>query len=196
MSRAATLLPVQSQQPLAAPLTDQPAVLTSPVMDQLVSRVTGEVTKRLQPLLSNLSSMLQQAQSPPSTSSHASAMSLPVEQSTSLQSSGSNIPQVHGHAAKQDTVEVPAVHDGVQSVVASLSGEQNLLPGTQRPNDVFMSVNLPVDARFQLRFGVKSFKQNFLSFAPFLLIQLLRTNFVSHSYLPRKAPIHRYLVSQ
>ena len=69
VSRAATLFPVQSQQPPAAPATDQPAVLTSPVMDQLVSRVSEEVTNRLQPLLSNLSSMAQQAQSPPSTSS-------------------------------------------------------------------------------------------------------------------------------
>ena len=57
VSRAATLFPVQSQQPPAAPATDQPAVLTSPVMDQLVSRVSEEVTNRLQPLLSNVSSM-------------------------------------------------------------------------------------------------------------------------------------------
>ena len=83
MPRAATLFPVQSQQPPAAPATDQPAVLTSPVMDQLVLRVTEEVTNRLQPLLSNLSSMAQQAQSPSSTSSQATAVSLRVEQSTS-----------------------------------------------------------------------------------------------------------------
>lgn len=121
VSRAATLSHVQSQQPPAAPATDQPAVLTSPVMEQLVSRVTDEVTKRLQPLLSNLSSMAQQAQSTPSSLSQAPALSLPVEQSTSLESSGPNIPQVQGHAAVQDTVEVPAVHDGVQSVLASLS---------------------------------------------------------------------------
>ena len=62
VSRAATLFPVQSQQPPAAPATDKPAVLTSPVMDQLVSRVTEEVTNRLQPLLSNLSSMAQQVE--------------------------------------------------------------------------------------------------------------------------------------
>ena len=42
-SRPATLFPVQSPQPPAAPATDQPAVLNSPVMDQLVSRVTDEV---------------------------------------------------------------------------------------------------------------------------------------------------------
>ena len=51
VSRPATLFPVQSSQLPAAPATDQPAVLTSPVMDQLVSRVTDEVTKQLQPLL-------------------------------------------------------------------------------------------------------------------------------------------------
>ena len=142
VSQAAALLPVQSQQPLAAPATDQPAVLTSPIMDQVVSQVTEEVTKRFQPVLLNLSSMAQQAQSTPSTLSQAHAVSLPVEESTSLQSSGSNIQQVQGHAAIQDTVEVPAFHDGVQSVLGSLSGEQNLLPGTQRANDVFMSVTL------------------------------------------------------
>ena len=82
VSRAATLFPVQSQQPPAAPATDQPAVLTSPVMDQLVSRVSEEVTNRLQPSLSNVSSMAQQAQSPPPH--HLKHLSLPVEQSTSL----------------------------------------------------------------------------------------------------------------
>ena len=109
-----------TQQPPAATATDldQPAVLPSPVMDQLVSRVTGEVTKRLQPLLSNLGLLAQPAQSPPSTSSQAPAVSLPVEQSTFLQSSGPNIRQAQGHAAIQDTVEAPAVHDGVQSVLA------------------------------------------------------------------------------
>ena len=157
------------QQPPAAPATDQPAVLTSPVMDQLVSRVTDEVTKRLQPLLSNLSSMAQQAQSPPSTSSQAPAVSLPVEQSTPLQSSGSNIQQVQGHAAIQDTVEVPAVHDGVQSVLASLSGKQNLLPGTQRPNDVFMSVTLPIDARIPAKIRSKIVQNEFVAFGSLLV---------------------------
>ena len=52
--------------------------------------------------------MVQQTQCPPTTSSQA-----PVEQVTSLQSSGSNIHQVQGLAAIQDTVEVPAVCDGV-----------------------------------------------------------------------------------
>lgn len=112
-----------TQQPPAATATDldQPAVLPSPVMDQLVSRVTEEVTKRLQPLLSNLGTLAQPAQSPPSTSSQAPAVSLPVEQSTFLQSSGPNIRQAQGHAAIQDTVEAPAVHDGVQSVLGPLS---------------------------------------------------------------------------
>lgn len=109
-----------TQQPPAATDLDQPAILPSLVMDQLVSRVTEEVTKRLQPLLSNLGSLAQPAQSPPSTSSQAPAVSLPVEQSTFLQSSGPNIQQAQGHAI-QDTVEAPAVHNGVQSVLASLS---------------------------------------------------------------------------
>ena len=131
-------------------------------MDQLVSQVTEEVTKQLQPLLSNLSSLAQQAQSPPSTSAQAPAVSLPVEQSTSVQSSGPNIQQVQGHAAIQGTVEVPAAHDGVQSVLASLSGEQNLPPGTQRPNDVFMSVTLPIDARIPAKIRSKIIQNELL----------------------------------
>ena len=158
-----------TQQPPAAPATDQPAIFPSPVMDQLVLRVTDEVTKRLQPLLSNLSSLAQQAQSPPSTSSQAPAESLPVEKSTSLQSSGPNIQQAQGHAAIQDTVEVPAVHDGVQSVLASLSGEQNLLPGTQRPNDVFMSVTLPIDARIPAKIRSKIIQNEFVDFGSLLV---------------------------
>ena len=122
-------------------------------MDQLVSRVTDEVTKRLQPLLSNLNSLAQQAQSPPSTSSQAPAVSLPVEQSASSQSSGLNIAQAQGHAAIQ----------------ASLSGEQNLLPGTQRPNDVFMSVTLPIDARIPAKIRSKIVQNEFVAFGSLLV---------------------------
>ena len=111
--------------------------------------------------------MAQQAQSPPST--QAPAVSLPVEQSTSLESSGPNIQQAQGHAAIQDTVEVPAVHDGVQSVLASLSGEQNLLPGTQRPNDVFMSVTLPIDARIPAKIRSKIIQNEFADFGSLLV---------------------------
>ena len=181
VSRPVTLFPVQSPQPPAAPATDQPAVLTSSVMDQLMSRVTDEVTKRLQPLLSNLSSMAQQAQSPPSTSSQAPAVSLPVQQSTPLQSSGSNIQQVQGHAAIQDTVEVPAVHDGVQSVLASLSGEQNLLPGTQRPNDVFMSVTLPTDARVPPKIRSKIIQNEFVDFGSLLVNPAFKGKISNHT---------------
>ena len=46
-------------------------------------------------------------------SSSTPAVSLPVEQSTFLQSSGPNIQQAQGHAAIQDTIEAPAVLDGV-----------------------------------------------------------------------------------
>ena len=64
-SQAATLSQGQSHQPPVVIATVQPAVLASPAMDQLISQVTDEVTKRLQPLLSNLSSMVQQTQSTP-----------------------------------------------------------------------------------------------------------------------------------
>ena len=110
-------------------------ILSSPVLDQLVSRVKEEVTRKFQPLLDNLGSLSQPAQTP--------------HYVPAPYSSGSTFQPTQGPASQiQDAVEVPAVHDRVQSVLVSLSGEQHLLPGTQRPNDVFMSVNLPIGAKF------------------------------------------------
>ena len=160
-SQAATLSQGQSHGVTA---TVQPDVLALPAMDQLVLQVTDQVTRRLQPLLANLTSMVQQTQSSPTTSAQA-----PVEQATSSQSSGYNIQQVQGLAAIQDTIEVPAVHDGVQSVLASRSGEHNLLPGTQRPNDVFMFVNLPIDARVLAKIRSKIIQNEFVDFGSLLV---------------------------
>ena len=69
--------------------------------------------------------MVQQTQCPPTISSQTR-----VEQATSLQSSGSNIHQVQRLAAIQDTVEVPAVCAGVQSVLAALSVAEFQTTGT------------------------------------------------------------------
>ena len=120
----------------------------------------------------------------------APAQSLPVStvppvpvQSTVAQSSGSTFQPTQDMASQiQDAVEVPAVHDGVQSVLAYLSGEQ--LPGTQRPNDVFYFLCPSICQLMhecQLKFKVKSFKMNLLNLAPSLLIRLLKTNFKLHS---------------
>ena len=155
-SEASTLLQGQSHVITA---TAQPDVLALPATNQLISQVTDEVTKRLQPLLANLTSMVQQRQSASTTS----------PQTLVEQASGSNIQQVQGLAAIQDTIEVPAVHDGVQSILAFLSGEQNLLPGTQRPNDVFMSVNLPIDARVPAKIRSKIIQNEFVDFGSLLV---------------------------
>ena len=104
-SQVATLSQGQSYQPHVVTAAVKPDVLALPAMDKLIPQVTDEVTKRLQPLLANLRSMVQQTQSPPTTSSQA-----PAEQATALQSTGSNIQQVQGLAAIQDAVEVPATH--------------------------------------------------------------------------------------
>lgn len=66
--QAATLSQGQSHVVTA---TVQPDVLALPAMNQLILQVTDEVTKRLQPLLANLTSMVQQRQSAPSTSFQA-----------------------------------------------------------------------------------------------------------------------------
>ena len=69
-------------------------ILSSPVLDQLVSWVTEEVTRKFQPLLDNLGSLSQPAQTPhyvPAPSQSLSASSVPQVpvQSPLAQSSGS-----------------------------------------------------------------------------------------------------------
>ena len=123
----------------------------------------------------NLGSLSQPVQS--SNYVPATAQSLPAStvppvpmQSTLAQSSGSTFQHTQDPASQiQDAVEVPAVHDGVQSVLASLPGEQNLHPGTQRPNDVFMSVNLPIDARVPAKVRGKILQSEFVDFGTLLV---------------------------
>ena len=157
---------------LADPAT---AILSSPVLEQLVSWVTEEVTRKFQPLFEHLRSLPQVAQTPDFTP--APPQSLPVSSvppapvpSTHAQSSGSTLQHSLGPVSQiQNAVEVPAVHDGVQSVLASLSGEQQVLPGTQRPNDIFMSVNLPLDARVPAKIRSKILQNEFVDFGSLLV---------------------------
>ena len=151
------------------------AILSWPVLDQLVSRVTEEVTRKFQPLLENLGCLPQPAQThnytpaPPQSLSASSVPPVPVS-STLAQSSGSTFQLSQGSASQmQNAVEVPTVHHGVQSVLASLSGEQHLLPGTQRPNDIFMSVNLPLDARVPAKVRSKILQNEFVDFGSLLV---------------------------
>ena len=77
------------------------AILSSPVLEQLVSRVTEEVTRKFQPLFEHLGSLPQPAQTPDFTP--APPQSLPVSSvppapvpSTHAQSSGSTLQQSLG----------------------------------------------------------------------------------------------------
>ena len=150
-------------------------ILSSPVLQQLVSRVTEEITRKFQPLLELFGSLPQPAQTPnftpapPQSLSVSSVPPVPVP-STHAQSSGSTFEYSQGPGSqKQNAVEVPAVHDGVQSVLASLSGEQHFLLGTQRPNDVSMSVNLPLDAQVPAKIRSKIFQNEFVDFGSLLV---------------------------
>ena len=150
-------------------------ILSSPVLDQLVSRVTEEVTRKFQPLLDNLGSLSQPAQTPhyvPAPSQSLSASSVPQipVQTPLAQSPGSTFQPTQGPASQiQDAVKVPAVHYRVQSVLASLSGEQHFLPGTQCPNDVFMPVNLPIGARIPAKVLSKILQNEFVEFGSLLV---------------------------
>ncbi|XP_068730919.1 uncharacterized protein [Montipora capricornis] len=92
--------------------------LPQAVLDQLVSRVTTEVTRQLQPVLAQVTSLPSQF---PNCAQPAQA-STPGP-STAHPSGGytTNI---------QDVVEVPAVQEGVQSVLGSFSVGDFQTPGT------------------------------------------------------------------
>ena len=99
--------------------------LPQAVLDQLVSRVTAEVTRQLQPVLAQVTSLPSQLQT----------CAQPVQSSTpgpsTAHSSGVSNTNIQG------IVEVSAVQEGVQSVLATLSGETTSLSRHQRPNDIF-----------------------------------------------------------
>ena len=56
-----------------------------------------------------------------------------------------------------------------QSHGVTATVQQNLLPGTQRPNDVFMSVNLPIDARVPAKIRSKIIQNEFVDFGSLLV---------------------------
>ena len=135
-------------------------VLPTGFLHQVVARVTTEVTRQLQPLLSGTGTL--QPDVILSTESALSQHGTPANQApTSVQSSVLA-------AASQGQTEVPVVGNHVQqsvtSVQSALSGEQGLFPSLPRPQDPFTSINLPVDARVAMKFKTSS--KNILTLGP------------------------------
>ena len=120
-------------------------------LDQVVARVTNEISRQLQPLLSGVHTLqpdvpLQTEPAWPQHSATDNQSLAPVQPTGSatanqapapVQPTGSAIvPQVH--------TEIPVVGNPVQQVVTSfqsnLSGEQGLFPSLPQPQDPFTSI--------------------------------------------------------
>ena len=112
-------------------------------LDQLVARVTAEVTKQLQPLMATAGSQ------------HSIPTRVTQENGTSNSGSG--------------PVEVPVVEDAVRAVGSTLAGEGGMLSGAAKPNEVFTSVNLPVDARVPAKIKTKIWQEEFIDFGSLLV---------------------------
>ena len=69
----------------------------------------------------------------------------------------------------QDAGKVLAVHKGIQSVLASLPRERNLLTRSQCPNDVFLSVNLPINAHVPTKLQNKILQDEYVNFGSLLV---------------------------
>lgn len=112
-------------------------------LDQLVARVTAEVTKQLQPLIAKAGSQ----------------HSIPtrVTQENGTENSGSG------------PVEVPVVEDAVRAVGSTLAGEGGMLSGAAKPKEVFTSVNLPVDARVPAKIKTNIWQEEFIDFGSLLV---------------------------
>ena len=131
--------------------TPSDPVLPTGILDQVVARVTTEVTRQLQPLLSGSSAT--QSDVTLSTETAPSQHGPPASQAPTFVQ-----PSVLATASQGQT-EVPVVGHPIQqavtSVQADLSGEQGLFPSLPRPQDPFTSINLPVDARVAIKLKTK-----------------------------------------
>ncbi|KAL9977942.1 hypothetical protein ACROYT_G015408 [Oculina patagonica] len=128
----------------------QETVLPVGFLEQVVARVTTEVTKQLQPLLS--------AHVPP--------------ESTQLPGANEAVPTGQPNVPAGQT-ELPIVGNPVQRIVdtmqTNLSGEQALFPSMRQPKVSFNSINLPVDARVPQKLKTKIWQQEYIDFASLLV---------------------------
>lgn len=153
--------------------TPSDPVLPTGFLDQVVARVTTEVTRQLQPLLSGASAL--QSDVTLSTESAPSQHGPPASQAPAFVQ-----PSVLATASQGQT-EVPVVGHPIQQAVTSvqsdLSGEQALFPSLPRPQDPFTSINLPVDARVAMKLKTKIWQQEYIDFGSLLVNPTLDGNF-------------------
>ena len=143
--------------------TPSDPVLPAGFLDQVVARVTTEVTRHLQPLLSSAFFTTRSQHGPPAS-----------------QAPGFVQPSVLATASQGQT-EVPVVGHLIQQAVTSvqldLSGEQGLFPSLPRPQDPFTSINLPVVARVAMKLKTKICQHEYIDFGSLLVNPTLDGNF-------------------
>ena len=117
--------------------------------EQLVQRVTTEVTKQLQA-------------TPSLPAVGITADSSPPVRTNDVQHSAREVPII-GASAVGDPV-----HRVVHSFHSTITGEGPSLPGSVHPKEVFSSVHLPVDACVPEKLKTKIWQQEFIDFGSLL----------------------------
>ena len=137
----------------AAPVEPQPISLSPDLLDQLVTRVADEVTRRLSPLDGPSST-------PISNTSRPSALSeVPLVSTSPPPASGVLVPAT--------SVSPPGMAGAV--VLGSLSTTQASLSGeSQVPTELFSSPSLPIDARVSEKLRAKIWSNEFFDFSALL----------------------------
>ena len=137
----------------AAPVEPQPISLSPDLLDQLVTRVADEVTRRLSPLDGPSST-------PISNISRPSALSeVPLVSTSPLPASGVPVPAT--------SVSPPGMAGAV--VLGSLSTTQASLSGeSQVPTELFSSPSLPIDARVSEKLRAKIWNNEFFDLSALL----------------------------
>ena len=137
----------------AAPVEPQPISLSPDLLDQLVTQVADEVTRRLSPLDGPSST-------PISNTSRPSALSeVPLVSTSPPPASGVPVPAT--------SVSPPGMAGAM--VLGSLSTTQASLSGeSQVPTELFSSPSLPIDARVSEKLRAKIWNNEFFDFSALL----------------------------
>ena len=135
----------------ASAVPSTPVALSSDLIDQLVSRVTVEVTKQISSLLPGL---------------HHNSASL------------TEVPLVDPTGLVPPTSQADAVvQDVIQQTHVSLTGEPGVTPLSSLPSELFTSVSVPVDARVPLKLKSKIWNHEYIDFGHLLVNPTLEGKF-------------------
>ena len=138
----------------ASAVPSTPVALSSDLIDQLVSRVTVEVTKQISSLL------------PGPHHNSASLTEVPLVDPAGL------VPPT-ADAVVADAV----VQDVIQQTHVSLTGEPGVTPSSSLPSELFTSVSVPVDARVPLKLKSKIWNHEYIDFGHLLVNPTLEGKF-------------------